>query len=411
MSTDVPNLRHMRVFLEATRAGSVSEAAARCNLSQPAATQAIAKLEDTLGAPLLLRRTRELTATREGRAFAARVATALDRLANASRAARRLGGGARGSFDTQVTAAQLRALVAIAETGSFTVAARALDLSQPTVHRTARNLEAIAGVPLFTATAAGVGLTAAAQTFVQGVKLAQAEIRQGLAEITQLRGQERSSFVIGSLPLARTRIVPEAVSRMIADTPGMQIRVVEGRYGELLRSLREGDLDCMIGALRNPVPADDVVQETLFDDPLCIVAHPRHPLAQRAHVTVEDTLAYPWVAPPKETPAGQYLYETLRIQDRPETPVRVVASSLVFLRGLLARGECVSIISRHQISVEEADGHLVPLPIDLRNNSRAIGLTFRRDWRPTGSQARFIEFLRMQTQRDDRSPAPPPAGP
>ncbi|WP_238368711.1 LysR family transcriptional regulator [Mesobacterium pallidum] len=405
MTADFPNLRHMRVFLEATRAGSVSEAAARCNLSQPAATQAIAKLEDTLGAPLLLRRTRELTATAEGQVFAARVATALDRLASASRAARRLGGGSRGAFDTQVTAAQLRALVAIAETGSFTVAARALDLSQPTVHRTARNLEAIAGVPLFTATAAGVGLTAAAQVFVQGVKLAQAEIRQGLAELTQLRGQESASFVIGSLPLARTRIVPDAVHRMVTDAPGMQIRVVEGRYSELLRSLREGDLDCMIGALRNPVPADDVVQEKLFDDPLCIVAHPSHPLAQRCHVTVEDTLAYPWVAPPKETPAGQYLYETLRIQDRPETPVRVVASSLVFLRGLLAHGDCVSIISRHQISVEEADGHLVPLPIPLENNARAIGLTFRRDWRPTESQARFIEFLRMQTGTADGASA------
>jgi hypothetical protein len=64
------------------------------------------------------------------------------------------------------------------------------------------------------------------------------------------------------------------------------------------------------------------------------------------------------------------------------------------LRGILAEGNYVSIISRHQISVEERDGHIVPLDIELKGNSRAIGLTYRTSWRPTGTQARFIELLR-----------------
>ena len=36
----------------------------------------------------------------------------------------------------------------------------------------------------------------------------------------------------------------------------------------------------------------------------------------------------------------------------------------------------------------------MPLDIDLTGNSRAIGLTYRTSWRPTGTQARFIELLR-----------------
>ena len=87
LQTDQMNLRHMRVLAEAVRSASVSLAAARCHLSQPAATQAISGLETALGTPLLIRRTRDLTPTPAGALFAARVDTALDHLARGARAA------------------------------------------------------------------------------------------------------------------------------------------------------------------------------------------------------------------------------------------------------------------------------------------------------------------------------------
>ena len=111
-------------------------------------------------------------------------------------------------------------------------------------------------------------------------------------------------------------------------------------------------------------------------------------------MTIDDVLAYPWVAPPKNTPAGSYLYDTLRIQDLPNTPVRVVSSSLVLLRGLLMMGDYITIISLNQIAHEYEQGVLVPLPIELADSARAIGLTYRRDWRPTKTQQQFLSYLR-----------------
>lgn len=394
MTDSLPNLRHMRVFVETARSGSVSKAAQACLLSQPAATQAIARLEAEVGTPLLHRQARRFAPTPAGALFAPRVEAAQEHLHQGARAALRGAGARRVAFDRMVTSAQIRALVAVAGSGSFTIAARDLGLAQPTIHRAARMLEEIAGVPFFTTTATGVELTAAAQAFTLGAKLAQAEIRQGFEEIGHLQGDDRGTFTLGSLPLARTSIVPQATHALIVATVGVQVRVVDGRYGELLRSLREGDLDCLIGALRNPVPAEDVVQEPLFEDELSIVAHPKHPLAGRRAIPIEDTLAYPWVAPPRDTPAGTYLYETLRIQDRPRTPVRVVSSSLVMLRGILAQGSYISIVSRHQISTELADGRLAVLDVPLTNTRRTIGLTYRTSWRPTQTQSRFLDLLR-----------------
>jgi len=397
LTEPLPNIRHMRVFLETVRTGSVSRAAELCSLSQPAATQALRRLEAETGAPLLTRQARQFTTTRCGALLADRVERALDHLATGARASlrgARDGYGRRRSYDRLVTAAQLRTLIAVANTGSFTLAARLLALSQPTVHRAARSLEDIANVPFFHATGTGVELTGAAQIFVSAAKLAQAEIRQAKEEIEREQGLDAGTFNLGSLPLARTAIVPRATHATVAENPGLQIRVVDGRYSELLRGLREGDLDCLIGALRTPDPAEDVTQEPLFVDELAIVAHPRHPLAGRADVSLQETMAYPWVAPPKTTPAGAFLFETLRIDRHPVTPVRVVSSSLVMLRGILAEGDYVSIVSRHQIGVDQAAGHIVPLNVALHGSQRAIGLTYRSAWRPTATQHRFLDQLR-----------------
>lgn len=397
MYEDFPNIRHMRVFLETARTGSVSVAAERCHLSQPAATQALSRLEELIGAPLLVRKRQQAVLTVCGAVFADRAKRALQHLRGSAQAALREGGERRGRsrpFDLNITAAQLRSLIAIANAGSFTIAARDLGVSQPTVHRSAKTLEALSGIPFFVARHSGVRLTPAAEIFVVGTKLARDEIRLGREEISRELGRESATFVLGSLPLARTSIVPKAIHAMVSRFPGIQVRVVEGRYSELLRSLREGDLDCLIGALRHPSPVEDIRQERLFDDELAVIAHPTHPLANCDSLTLSDTLEYPWIAPPKTTPAGQYLFETLKIHQMPETPVRVVASSLAVLRGVLAEGDYVSIVSRHQISVEEKFGAISALNVRLDGHIRDIGLTYRLNWKPTETQARFIEYLR-----------------
>lgn len=397
MQGGFPNIRHMRVFLETARSGSVSLAAERCHLSQPAATQALSRLEADLDTALLIRRRRQATLTPGGKIFARRAGNALKHLHEGAIAAQRDRGAKarrKQSFDTAVTASQLRNLIAISNAGSFTLAAQSLELSQPTVHRTARSLEAVAGVPFFVARPSGVRLTAAAETFVRSAKLARSEIRQALEELARESGREQGTFVLGSLPLARTSIVPKAIHAMVSSVDGFQVRVVEGRYDELLRSLREGDLDCLIGALRRPVPAEDIKQEDLFHDALAIVAHPEHPLARRQAIALEDLLDFPWIAPPRTTPAGQFLFDTLRLDERAQSPVRVVSSSMALLRGVLAEGNYISIVSRHQINVDENLGTITALDVPLAGHIREIGLTYRRGWQPTETQARFIDYLR-----------------
>lgn len=393
-----PNLRHLRAFKEVAERESVSAAASHIHLSQPAVTQAIAGLEKSLGITLFDRQPEGMFLTRPGQDFLVRVQRLFTHLKEGALRATPPAGKrnrlANVDFYKRVSSSQLRALMAIWETGNFSLAAKHVGISQPSIHRAGRDLEKLAGVPFYIASRQGIDLTQAAESFARATRLAAAELQQGLDEITLAKGRDSTEIVVGSMPLSRTSILPQALDALMRENEGVQVSTVEGPYNKLLMGLRYGDLDFLIGALRDPVPTGDVVQELLFDDPLVIVAGSDHPLSGKKHVTLEDTLDYPWIAPPRESPTGSYLYQIIGIDEMDTTPVRIVSSSLVLVRGLLTRGNFVTIMSMHQMAVECAQGLMVPLNVDLPGSSRSIGLTRRKDWLPTPTQKKFLDLLR-----------------
>jgi LysR family transcriptional regulator of gallate degradation len=398
VSFKFPNIRHLRALSEVARHKGISAAADAVFLSQPAITQAITKLEQRLGVVLFDRLPSGMSVTEPGAMFVARVNRTLAHLKVGFDEASRLHvgktGNRRAQADRLVTAAQLRALTALAEAQSFTIAARSIGISQPSIHRAGRGLEDLVGYALFDAASQGIELTKPAELLARHIRLAASEMQQAFYEIDAYKGRDSTLIVIGSLPLARTRILPRAMHLMQKQNKGVQLRTIEGPYSELLRSLRYGESDFLIGALRDPVPTDDVEQFPLFDDLLAIVVRRGHPLCDLANPVLDDTLAYPWIAPPRETPAGSYLSAVLGIPEMDKTPVKVVSSSLILVRGMLLEGDYVTIISHHQVRHELDNGTLVTLPIALPDSARAIGLTLRKSWKPTPTQEVFLDIVK-----------------
>lgn len=400
---DLPNIRHIRAFCEVARRHSISQSAQQVHLSQPAITQAIAGLEALVGTPLFVRRADGMFTTEAGDRLLARAERLLDHLRGGAREAVRLGGkrGGRGfaEFDQLVTAAQLRALTAIADAGNFSLAARAIGRSQPSIHRAARDLERLSGLCLFNRTATGIELTPAARALVQRIKLAKAEMDQGFAEIAALLGADHGHIVVGGMPLSRAFILPTAINALVREVPAVRISVVDGPYDDLLHGLRQGEIDLLIGALRDPVPIEDVVQEALFDDPLAVVGRHDHPLAGKGAVTLEDLAGCHWVVPRPGTPTRDRFEQLFQGWGAPPTAGLVESSSLVLIRGLLLGSDRLTLISQHQIRREQELGLLTPLPFPIPDSARPIGLTLRRDWRPTPTQQRFLVHLRDAGRR------------
>ncbi len=396
MKRTLPNLRHLRAFREVAECRNISQASTRVHLSQPAITQAIAKLETILDMVLFDRRSDGMFVTEPGQRFLMRVDRALSFLGRGAQQAlqmtpRRSGRGFS-NFDQLLTSAQLRALIAVSRAENFSLAAKQVGISQPSLHRAARDLERLAGISLFEKVSQGIQLTPAALVLAQHAKLTVAEMRQGFDEVEEWKGQDTSRIVVGSLPLARTYILPQAINRLGEVRPDVEISVVDGPYDDLLHALRHGEIDILIGALRNPVPIDDVVQHPLFSDQLTIAARAGHPMAGKRRVGMESLADFPWVVPRHGTPTRAYIERMF--SESGIAPRLVETSSLILARGLLLRSDRVTIISAHQIRYEIERGLLISLALDMSGMNRPIGLTLRKDWHPTASQDEFLDAIR-----------------
>jgi DNA-binding transcriptional LysR family regulator len=391
------NLRHLRAFLEVARCGNISHAAQQVHLSQPAITQAIAKLERELNAVLFERGPNGMLLTEPGDLFRRRVKCALGHLETGALEALRVSGkkkrGGFSHFERLLTAAQLRALIAVSESGSFSLAARAAGIAQPSVHRAARDLERLSGVPLFERTGKGIALTEAAQALMRHARLAFAELRHGAAEIKEWLGLDSGEIAVGCLPLAQTSVLPTALNALAKEKCRIDVRVLTGPYDDLLYRLRHGEIDILVGALRDPIPTGDIVQTAYFHVPLAILARAGHPLMEKNLVTVEDLMAFPWVLPPEGTPARAYFEKTFGAAWKGGRPSMTETSSMVLVRGLLMESDRLTILSAHQMHHEIKLGHIAALAADLPGSARPIGVTVRAGWRPTKTHLAFLKHL------------------
>ncbi|WP_167591776.1 LysR substrate-binding domain-containing protein [Jiella endophytica] len=380
------NLRHLRIFADVVATGSVTEAAARIGLSQPAVTQAVVRLEKQLGATLLDRGHRRVEPTPAGALFAARAERALARLTEAASAA-----GPRLAWTA--TSAQLAAFVALASTGRSTDAARALHIAQPTLHRAAAAIQKEATRPLMERTSRGFVPTRLGSALARAVQLAFAEMDQASMEVAELGARDVGRIAIGAMPLSRAVALPLAVARFRRSRPAITVRIVDGPYVELLDGLESGTLDFLVGALRNPPPSPDIEQEALFSDDLVIVCGPAHPLAGSVTVTRENILPYPFVVATAGTPTRQH-FDRLVAGAPAGGPGLIESGSMIFMREMLLHSEHLGCVSRRQAEAEAKHGAMHVLPMALPGTERVIGLTTRRGWRPTRSQAELLDLVR-----------------
>ena len=393
-----PNLRHLAVVTEVARRGSAQAAARAAFLSQPAVTQAIAAVERYLGGTLFTRSASGMAPQPAARSCLARIERALAELRSAG-AGPLLHAPAGARSLRGVSVAQLEALIAVVEQGGASAAARALGVSRPTLHRATRSLESLMGVALFEQTSFGLTPTREAARLARHAQLAFAELAQARAELAAAAGEEVGRTVVGVMPLARSALVPRALMAFTARHPAHTVELLDGTYESLLAALRGGRAHVLVGALRDPAPAADVEEEFLFEDPLALVVRARHPLTRSrgpGHAPGRTELArYPWIAPRRGSPLRSH-YERLFPVDPPAGVVE--CNSLEIARALLLHSDRVMLASARPAGLELESGLLAALPHPDGPVARRIGLTLRRGWQPTATQAALIAQLRTEAR-------------
>lgn len=389
------NLRHLSAALEVRKRGSISAATEPMFLSQSAITQALSRLEGHLAQTLFTRTSKGLYTTEIGNIFLNRVERAihwltyLDSLFTTKSKSRR-------HLYRLLTATQLRALVTVVEHGNYSLAARHLGLTQPSVHRAVKDLESLCDRPFFQRSPSGVEPDWRARQAARYANLYFSELEQGTDEMNEYAGHITGALRVGSLPLARTQIVPHAVTKILEEFASARVSIIDGSYHEQLDALRHGQIDLIIGALRHPPPSSDIQQQSLFSDSLHIVVRPGHPIASDHSTSVLELQELDWVAPGINAPSREAFINFF--EDRGlQPPEHVIeCSSLVATRGLLLESDRAALLSKRQVQMDVERGLLAMSPTKLSGTHREIGITTRINWQPTKLQARFIALLNAE---------------
>jgi LysR family transcriptional regulator of gallate degradation len=398
------NLRHLRALSAVASAGSVRKAAHRLYRVSSAVAHAISELEDAVGVPLFERRTRGMVATAYGECVLTR-ARRIERAFDDARNALVAQGSVSAATDVASTFAailngrRLAVLASLAEQRSMSAVARELGITQPAISLTVKALESELGVALFERTARGMTPTPAGEIVAFHCRRVLAELRQILPDLAAIDDRLEGSITVGALPLGRTQILPTAIARLLRRHPQLRVATVESPYQILAASLRSGEVDFILGALRGPARPADVVEEPLFEDRISIIARADHPLSRRAPVDVAALHRATWVLSRGGAPARERFERAFVELGRTPPVPAVETGDLAVLRGILLESDMLTAISAHQLHYEIRDGSLVALDFPLDSKLRKIGLSQRVDALPSPAATALMEEIRAAVAR------------
>ncbi|OZC87159.1 hypothetical protein CH254_15865 [Rhodococcus sp. 06-412-2C] len=189
---------------------------------------------------------------------------------------------------------QLRAMIAVADTGSVTRAAKVLHVVQPAVTRQIAALESELGVALFERTRAGMRLTAAGEQVLDRARRALYELDRAQEEASASSENLHGLVAIGLLPSSAHIIGPRIASQVAAAHPGIRLRLTSGYAGYLAKWLEGGDVDIAL-LFDQPLPEGFRSGDAAIEE-IWAVAPPGSIAPNRA-VPLAEVLGKPLILP------------------------------------------------------------------------------------------------------------------
>lgn len=180
----------------------------------------------------------------------------------------------------------LRYFIAVAESGSLTVAAeKRLHTSQPSLSRQIRDLEYEVKVDLFNRSARGVELTAAGKAFLDHARLALSRVEAAVEAARRAAQRLKQVFALGFLTEQEMTWLPKAMHLLRDELPNIEVTVSSHYSPDLADALARGKLDAAF--VRNE-PGFDLEYQVVSQEPLIVLMPSDHPLTERDAVRPED---------------------------------------------------------------------------------------------------------------------------
>jgi len=193
-----------------------------------------------------------------------------------------------------MTLQQLQYIVAVADTGQFSKAARQCHVTQPTLTMMVRKLEDELGVTIFQRGSQPTRPTADGDALIAQARVVLREAGQLKELVTELHTGTAGTYRLGIIPTLAPYLLPLFLSRFANEHPQARLVIDERQTTSILDALRKGQLD--VGILAGPLHEEDLEEITLFQEPFLAYFPPRHPLLKQKRIARKDLRKAPlWV--------------------------------------------------------------------------------------------------------------------
>jgi DNA-binding transcriptional LysR family regulator len=285
---------------------------------------------------------------------------------------------------------QLEAFVQVANQRSFSRAAEALFLTQPSVTARIQALERDLGERLFERSGRGVRLTEVGACFLPHAERVLQALNAGKDAIDSLRNLQSGSLILASATTVSAYILPGVLKTFRSRFPRVEVSVRTGRSEQVLQMLLADE--AQVGLVR-AVYHQDIETKGLIEDELVLIANANHQLASAGTVTVEQLGDYPFIFFDRNSSyysIAQGLFRQHGIVPRTQMDL----DSMEATKMMVEEGLGLALVPRIAVDRELGIGILREIEIaGTPNPTRQIALINRRS-RPHGPVAQaFVDIV------------------
>ncbi|RJS91090.1 LysR substrate-binding domain-containing protein [Salinisphaera sp. Q1T1-3] len=294
---------------------------------------------------------------------------------------------------------KLRHLTAFAEVarhGQFAAAAEALSITQPGMSKTIRELETALGTVLFERGTRGVTLTPAGRALLRYTAPALHSIAEGIEAVTQ--AVPESVVRLGALSNVEGGLLPSVLHALHDAHPEFRVEVETGTSAALLKRLRLGTLDLVLGRMAEAEEIRDLSFEHLYHEPLVLAVRAAHPLAAEPAPDLQAIAHYPWVIPPRGTTLREQL-ERFRVEAAISPKTVLETLSLPLAEGYINGSDAVWVTPADTVRALVSAHQMVVVGPRIERRGGSVGIAVNNTHPMAPSTRLFCDFVRLTALR------------
>ncbi|MBI4310923.1 MAG: LysR family transcriptional regulator [Chloroflexi bacterium] len=254
---------------------------------------------------------------------------------------------------------QLEAFLQVVQHHSFSRAAEALELTQPSLSARILALEREMGEPLFQRMGRGVRLTEAGRAFQPYVERALEALRDAMDAVDATHRASTGKLRIGSARAICAYVLPRILEAFHQAHPGVDVAIKTGRSSDVLEMVLSEEVQ--IGLTRTMVH-QEIESRHLYDEHVVLVSHPSHPFVRAGVASIYDVAHEPLILYDKDS--SYFVLINKVVREAGIVPnVQMDLDSIEATKRMIERGLGISFLPYNSILTELEQETLATVPL------------------------------------------------